>query len=155
MNIFEAEIIIKEIENEDIRFPRIDRAKNHEKVRAHMDNKGEVEMQEVRRINFKLENKILDMMNDFTAQIAEDNANTIDNWIIKRLGEFGVSESEIFDRVSMYASGITPLHQTNHVFIDGHYAFSFCSGCNFSENGQSYTSWIRPEYITEMTDEVI
>ena len=155
MNIFEIENLIKKIENEDIRFPRIDRAKKHEKVRVHRDNKEEVEMQEVRRINFKLENKILDMMNDFTAQIAEDNANTIDNWIIKQLGEFGVSESEIFDRVSMYASGITPLHQTNHVFIDGYYAFSFCSGCDFSENGQSYTSWIRPEYITEMTDEVI
>ena len=119
MNIFEIENLIKKIENEDIRFPRIDRVKNYEKVRVHRDNKEDVEIQEVRRINFKLENKILDMMNDFTAQIVEDNANTIDNWIIKQLGEFGVSESEIFDRVSMYASGITPLHQTNHVFIDG------------------------------------
>lgn len=148
MNIFEAENIIKKVENENIRFPRIYRAKNDEKLRAHKD-KEEIEIQEVRKINFKPENKILDMINDFIEQIVENNANTIDNWIIKQLEKFGVSESEIFDRVSMYVSGMTPFHQTNHVFIDGYYAFSFCSGCDFAENGQSYMTWIKLQYISD------
>lgn len=135
MNIFEAENLIKKIENENIRFPRIDRVRNYEKLRVHRNKKEEVEIQEIRRIGFDPENEFIDAINDFTGQIAEQQANTIDNWIIKQLGEFGVSESEIYDRVSIYVSGMTPLRQTNHVFIDGQYAFSFFSGCDFEENG--------------------
>lgn len=150
MNIFEAETLIKKIENENIRFPRIDRVKNYEKVRVHREEKEKFEIQEVRRISFEPDDIFSDIINKCTARIQEQQANTIDNWMIKQLGEFGVNESEIFDRVYMYVSGIDPLHQTNHVFIDGHYAFSFCSGCDFAENGQSYTTWIKPEYISEM-----
>lgn len=152
MNIFEAETLIKKIENENIRFPRIDRVKNYEKVRVHREEKEKFEIQEVRRISFELDDIFSDIINKCTARIAEQQANTINNWMIKQLGEFGVSESEIFDRVSMRVSGIDSLRQTNHVFIDGHYVFSFSSGCDFSENGQSYTTWIKPEHIPQMID---
>lgn len=155
MNIFETETIIKEIENEDIRFPRACKPKGYEGIKTCKDKELENEWVKIKRqtipkYDFKLNDTISALVYNIENQVARDNGEFIGSWFYEMLDKYGVKKDELLERVSMRVTG-----DTNHIFVDGYYAFSFTYGIDWAENGQSYTTWIQPEYFSEISGGIL
>lgn len=155
MNIFEIENLIKKIENEDIQFPRACKPKGYEGIKTCKDKESENEWVKIKRqtipeYDFELDNTISALVYNIENQVARDNGEFIGSWFYEMLDKYGVKKDELLERVSMRVTG-----DTNHIFVDGYYAFSFTYGIDWAENGQSYTTWIQPEYFSEMSGGIL
>lgn len=144
MNIFDAENLIKKIQHENIRFPKICKSNGHETVKLHKYEEPEYVKLKIPEC-FEIDETISAIEYSIEKQVANHNAEFLDSWFYEMLNKYGVKKDELTERVSLQITGIT-----NHIFIDRYYSFSFTHGCDFGENGKSYTVWIKPEYIIEM-----
>lgn len=109
-----------------------------------------IKKQTIPEYNFGLDDTISDIVYDIENQVVKHNSEFISCWFYEMLDKYGVKREELLERVSMQATG-----WANHIFVDGYYAFSFTHGIDWAENGQSYTEWVKPEYFSEMSGEVI
>lgn len=100
------------------------------------------------------ESFISSVINNMIDDIAKQQRDFYDSSLKDMLHNYGVADSEIQERVSGFtvrAVGEGVNSDMTHVYIDNQYAFSLSKGYNFSISGTTITSWIRPEYILEMS----
>lgn len=149
MNIFEAKNLIEEIQKENIRFPRICKPNGYERIKLHKDKEPEVVKLKIPE-HFEIDDTISALIYSIEQQVIKHSTEFLGSWFYETLDKYGVKKEELLKRVSLQISGLT-----NHIFIDGNYAFSFTHGIDWAENGQSYTIWVKPEYFSEMSGGVI
>lgn len=149
MNIFEAKNLIEEIQKGNIRFPRIFKPNGCERIKLHKDKEPECLKLKIPE-HFETDDAISAHTYSIEQQVIKHNSEIINSWFYEMLDKYGVKKDELLERVSMQVTGVT-----NHIFIDGNYAFSFTHGIDWAENGQSYTIWVKPEYFSEMSGGVI
>lgn len=145
MNIFEVENLVKQIEKENIRFPRISKPNGFQRVNFHKSEEPELVKLNITE-HFETDESISALIYIIEQQVIKNNSEFLYSCFYEMLEKYGVNKDELLERVSMQVTGIT-----NHIFIDGDYAFSFRHGCDWAENGQSYTTWFKPEYFSEMS----
>lgn len=147
--------LTEKIQKGNVRFPRLNAKIDYGDLKVKRPEENQIEEIKIRNLDVDMLRPTYKLINDIEEDIRKTNVDFINSWLMDMIKEYGVKKEEIKDRVMLYTMGMNVLHQTHHVFIDGYYVFSFKQGCDFAENGQSYTAWVKPEYISEMSGGIL